>query len=140
MNLKFRGNYGKLRKCVSRTEFEGVWRDLPNGQKQYRTENGAILNWWESSGTITFQGRDPGKSFEKAFMAVAEAKERLAGRDGRQNGETVEQAGDVRRTIERAQADIAGLKWRALRKESPGLRSLIAERLNDVAKMINSLM
>jgi hypothetical protein len=140
MSLKFRGSYGKLRKCVCRTEFNGVWRDLPNGQKQYRTELGAVLNWWESSGTINFQGRDPGRSFEKAFIAEAEAKRRLAGEDSRLNTETVEQSGSVRRSIERAQADIARLKWRALRKERPGVRSLIADRLNDAAKVINSLM
>jgi hypothetical protein len=99
MSLKFRGSYGKLRKCVSWTEYEGVWRDLPNGQKQYRTENGAILNWWESSGTINFQGRDPGKSFGNAFMAVAKAKRRLAGEDSRENTETVEQSGSVRRAL-----------------------------------------
>jgi hypothetical protein len=140
MSLKFRGSYGKLRKCVGRTECEGVWRDLPNGQKQYRTDNGAILNWWESSGTINFQGRDPGRSFEKAIIAAVEAKGHLARKDGRQNTETVRQGGGVRRSFERAQADIARLKWRALRKESPGVRSLIADRLNDAAKIINSLM
>jgi hypothetical protein len=140
MSLKFRGSYGKLRKCVGRTECEGVWRDLPNGQKQYRTKNGAILNWWESSGTINFQGRDPRRSFEKAFMAVAEAKGRLARKDGGQNTEMVAQPDVARRKIERAQADIARLKWRLLRNESPALRNLIADRLNDVAKIINSLM
>ena len=58
MSLKFQGNYGKLKKTVVRTGLGGFWRELKYGQKQYRTDDGGVLNWWETTGTITFQGRD----------------------------------------------------------------------------------
>ena len=45
MKLKFLGDYKKLEKCVLRTGVPGKWRELENGQKQYRTDDGAILNW-----------------------------------------------------------------------------------------------
>lgn len=37
---------------------DGEWRDLGN-QKQYFMENGAVLNFWESTGTVNFQGPVP---------------------------------------------------------------------------------
>ena len=43
MQLKFLGDYGKLKRCVSRTEIDGGWRDLKYGQKQYRTNDGGYL-------------------------------------------------------------------------------------------------
>ena len=85
MKLAFRGDFKKLEKCVSRTGIHGQWRDHENGQKQYRTDDGAFLNWWPS-GTILFQGRDPGMQFEQAFISIASAKGRL---------EHIEQPNDV---------------------------------------------
>jgi hypothetical protein len=47
----------------------GAWRDLGN-QKQYRSTTGGILNWWQSSGTILFQGKPPAAAaFQKAFLS-----------------------------------------------------------------------
>jgi hypothetical protein len=78
MSLKFRGNYSKLKKSVLRTGFDGEWRDLKNHHKQYRTDDGGILNWWKTSGTITFQGHgSAANQLEEAFIAVASAKGRI---------------------------------------------------------------
>jgi hypothetical protein len=74
MTLKFLGNYVKLKKCVSRTGVTGQWRELKNGHKQFCTKTGAILNWWESTGTIQFQGRDPAMKFEQGFIASAKGR------------------------------------------------------------------
>jgi hypothetical protein len=139
MSRKFRGSYDKLRKCVARTRFYGAWRELPNSQRQYRTGDGAVLNWWESSGTINFQGTDPKKAFESAFIAEAEAKRRLISKDAGPVTGPAEQRNNVRRRIEQAQTDIARLKWRALQSESHALQILIADRLDDVAKIISQL-
>ena len=81
MKLEFRGSYDKLRECVLRTRLEGVWRNLKYGQKQYRTNDGGYLNWWEGTGTITFQGHNLAAREEltEAFIAVASAKRRLLG-------------------------------------------------------------
>jgi hypothetical protein len=55
MKLKFIGDYERLKKCVSRTGVAGHWRKIDN-QIQYRADDGAVLNWWKSTGTVTFQG------------------------------------------------------------------------------------
>jgi hypothetical protein len=79
MKLKFSGSYAKLRKYVSRIELSGTWRNLKHGRKQFRTDEGGILNWWETTGTITFQGLETAvrEELEQAF--VASAKKRLIG-------------------------------------------------------------
>jgi hypothetical protein len=82
--LKFRGGYEKLQECVSRTGLRGKWRDLKYGQKQYRTARGGVLNWWQTTGTITFQGLKAmaREKLEEAF--IASAKKYLIGEyDGR---------------------------------------------------------
>jgi hypothetical protein len=57
MTIMFLGDLEKLKKCVARTSVTGQWRKIENHQVQFLTNDGAILNWWESTGTITFQGR-----------------------------------------------------------------------------------
>jgi hypothetical protein len=109
-----------------------LWQLAQSGQRQYRTDDGAILNWWESSGTISFQGKDSGRVFEHAFMAEAEAKQRLISKGAGQAAGPFELRSDVRRRIEQAQADIASLTWRALRHERAALKNRIADKLEDV--------
>jgi hypothetical protein len=78
MSLKFRGDYAKLQKFASLVDPDGQWRGLVYGAKQYRTNNGAVLNWWERSGKILFQGHGPAAlAFEQSFKAIASAKRRL---------------------------------------------------------------
>jgi hypothetical protein len=81
MQLKFLGDYSKLRKCVSHTRLDGSWRELKYGQKQYRTDDGGYLNWWDRTGTITFQGHNSAAREEltEAFIGVASARKRLLG-------------------------------------------------------------
>ncbi len=52
---RYRGSYNALQDTVLRTGIVGEWIDLGN-HKQYRTETGAVLNFWESTKTMTFQG------------------------------------------------------------------------------------
>jgi hypothetical protein len=64
------GNYEELKERVRRTGLRGIWRDLGN-QKQYKAENGAVLNWWESTHTILFQGKEPAAAeFRSEFFAT----------------------------------------------------------------------
>jgi hypothetical protein len=55
VKLKFSGAYAKLQDEVKLTGIYGKWRDLGN-HKQFRDDSGAILNWSQSTGTISFQG------------------------------------------------------------------------------------
>jgi hypothetical protein len=79
MALKFIGKYGKLKTRVSRTGLAGKRRDLQNGHKQYRTDDGGILNWWETTGTISFQGSHAAARKELEWAFIAAAKKRLFG-------------------------------------------------------------
>jgi hypothetical protein len=102
MTLRFRGNYPKLQKYVSMVDPRGHWRSLEHGGKQYRTDNGAVVNWWKGSGKILFQGQSSAAlKFEQAFIAIASAKGRLEDEDGKSQ--------------------------RDLRRENETLRTLIAD-------------
>jgi hypothetical protein len=79
MTLKFIGNYGELKTRVSRSGLSGKWRTLKYGQKQYRTVDGGIFNWWETTGTISFQGSNRAARRELARAFIASAKKRLLG-------------------------------------------------------------
>jgi hypothetical protein len=45
-----------LQYAVKRTRIPGEWMNLGN-HRQFRAETGAMLNYWKTKGTITFQGR-----------------------------------------------------------------------------------
>ena len=51
-------NFKALRRIVRLTGIPGESKKLPNGQRQYRTHDGAVLNYWKSTKTINFQGRE----------------------------------------------------------------------------------
>lgn len=52
---KIRTSYRRFQSLILLTGIEGRWHNLGN-QKQYRTDDGAILNWWKTTGTIYLQG------------------------------------------------------------------------------------
>jgi len=52
---KFLGTFDVLKEKVAQLDLAGEWRELSNGQKQFRARNGGILNWYESSGTLLFR-------------------------------------------------------------------------------------
>lgn len=72
MANKFNGDYQELKDKVSLTGFKGDWKELPNYQKQFKTETGICLNWWDSSKTLMIQGSDGvnKEKFEEAFYNV----------------------------------------------------------------------
>ena len=69
--IKFYGYYEQLQNQLARTGIGGVWRDLRN-QKQYVANTGAILNLWQSTKTVYFQGGPPAarEELKAAFFAV----------------------------------------------------------------------
>lgn len=46
----------------------GEWLDL-GCQKQFRTDEGAVVNWWQTTGTITVQGKRAATSTLKRRVA-----------------------------------------------------------------------
>ena len=70
MANKFNGTFDELRNKVQLTGFAGTWKALNNGHKQFKTETGVCLNWWETSKTLQIQCPDGinKTKFEEAFF------------------------------------------------------------------------
>ena len=59
---------------VMLTGIAGEWRQGEN-LHQYRADSGAVLNWWESTGTVTFQGPEAAAgNLKTAFLKFQEVK------------------------------------------------------------------
>jgi hypothetical protein len=106
MKRRFLGDFKKLEKCVSKTVIIGQWREIPNHQVQYRTDEDAIPNWWESTGTVAFQGPKLAvKKLKMAFVRIAREMDLLKG-----ERDTDEEIADLRSQLEGILVDIANLK------------------------------
>jgi hypothetical protein len=66
---------------VMLTGIAGEWRQGEN-LHQYRADSGAVLNWWKSTGTVTFQGPE---------AAAANLKTAFLKFSGRLKGEALEE-------------------------------------------------
>jgi hypothetical protein len=62
------GDFKALRKLVALTGIAGQWTKGKNHHRQFRTTNGAVLNYWKTTGRINFQGPE---------FAAAELKARV---------------------------------------------------------------
>ena len=60
MKLMFKKSYGELKALLS--GIEGVWEESQNNKKVLRL-NGGVMNWYESTGTLYFQGVAEGKRY-----------------------------------------------------------------------------
>ena len=67
--VKFIGEFEDLRELVAQTGIPGTWRVLPNGHIQFCGSCGAFLNWWPTTGTITFQGQP--SAVDKLMFSLA---------------------------------------------------------------------
>jgi len=67
MIKKFNGTFVELQKVVEDTRLQGKW-ESEGVKKTFRTWENGILNWWESTGTIQFQGKAIARTaLEQAF-------------------------------------------------------------------------
>lgn len=67
---KYHGEFADLQGLVSKLNYSGQWAD-ENGKKIFRSNNGAVLNWWPSTGTIQFQGPpDVSNKLENAISSL----------------------------------------------------------------------
>jgi hypothetical protein len=53
----FNGTFEELQTRVSATGRKGLWADIANG-KQFRCDDGAILNWFPGTGRVQYQGSE----------------------------------------------------------------------------------
>ena len=74
MPTKLKGTVEQLKSVVEMTGASGEWQDKGNGHWQFRANDGAILNWWQSSGTLSFQGPQQEKQEFEQIVQLAIAK------------------------------------------------------------------
>jgi hypothetical protein len=73
----FHGDLEELKALVTSTGIAGTWQTgTTDGHHQYRTKDGAQLNWWETTGTVSYTGKAAPKTrlettMDKAFTAPA---------------------------------------------------------------------
>ena len=68
MKLMFKASYEELKALLS--GIEGVWDESQNNKKVLRL-NGGVMNWYESTGTIYFQGVAEGKRYLESRVKSA---------------------------------------------------------------------
>lgn len=71
MALRFTGTFEHLEEKLGCLRDHGTWSDLNENQKQFRHNNGGILNWYLSTGTISFQGPKDAKSDLETIVTAA---------------------------------------------------------------------
>lgn len=49
--------------------FSGEW-DAPGSFHTFRTDSGAVINWWPTSGTINVQGQSPAQQIARSAIAT----------------------------------------------------------------------
>jgi len=70
MKMKFRGPPQRLAELVADCMIPGEWRYIAkNRQYQFKADTGENLNYWPSTGTVTFQGGDE-PILEKRFASL----------------------------------------------------------------------
>jgi predicted nucleotide-binding protein len=70
MAARFKGTVEDMKGFVEKTGIRGQWQES-SGKHSFRTQQDGILNWWPSSGTLQYQGTEPGKTqLEQAVTAA----------------------------------------------------------------------
>lgn len=68
---RYAGSIYQLQQVIRMTRVVGEWQYMPAGYWRFVGRDGAILNWWPSTGTINFQGPFAAASaFERALIEV----------------------------------------------------------------------
>lgn len=75
MHLKFRGDLQRLKSCVGSTKLRGRWLKLLNGEREFHANNGGVLNWTPSTGSLWFRGVNRGtQELEERFKTAAKGR------------------------------------------------------------------
>jgi predicted nucleotide-binding protein len=74
---KFQGSFDELKELVTSTGVNGKWEDKGNC-KQFRSKDGAVLNWYMSTSKVQYQGSEVHKKQFSELLA-AQGKHGKAG-------------------------------------------------------------
>lgn len=62
MTLRHPGSLDDLKEALAEIDDQGAWEELNENQFRFRHRSGGILNWFPSTGTLSFQGKATGKA------------------------------------------------------------------------------
>ena len=68
MKFIFKKSYEELNELLS--EIDGMWDESQKNKKVLRF-NGGVMNWYESTGTIYFQGEEEGRRYLESRVKSA---------------------------------------------------------------------
>ncbi len=71
MANKFHGSIDELKDSVKTANILGKWQDDGTGKHSFRARNGGIMNFWESNGTLQFQGAQKAKAELEQAISLA---------------------------------------------------------------------
>lgn len=57
MARKFKGSAEKLKSRIEEAGTRGKWSDDGQGKHTFTSDEGGVLNWWKSTGTVQLQGK-----------------------------------------------------------------------------------
>jgi predicted nucleotide-binding protein len=70
MANKFEGTIEELQARVEAAGIKGKWEEDGQGKHTFRSNDGGVLNWWPTKGTLQLQGQDKAKQrLEKAITS-----------------------------------------------------------------------
>src|SRR4051812_21892790 len=68
MAIRFEESIEELQALLKTAGLKGKWEDDGQGKHTFRSNDGGVLNWWPTRGTVQLQGQDKAKSrLEKAL-------------------------------------------------------------------------
>lgn len=99
MQLKFNGAIVELKNAVKTTGIQGKWQADRTGKHTFRSDEGGILNWWQTSKTVQFQGKADGKSSLEQSVGKLLARKKCIAKPTR----TAAEKGSEPRSVTRSQ-------------------------------------
>ena len=66
--MKFIGNFNELKEKLK--NLSGSWDDTQVNKKVFRLNDGGLLNWYVSTGTIQFQGKSDNKEKLEEIVVI----------------------------------------------------------------------
>lgn len=94
--MKFHGKIEDLQSSIASLGYQGDWEALSNAQYRFTSTDGAVVNWWSSTGTVQFQGPTPARdgikdkletTFQKLNSASAPAFPAVPAPSATKNGQ-----------------------------------------------------
>ena len=71
MTTKFKGAIAVLESRLEAAGIAGTWSHEGKGKHSFRSDDGGILNWWPSTGTIQIQGKEDARAALEAAISGA---------------------------------------------------------------------